>query len=132
MDWIFRTIFLLLALLLYSLGPVYATDITVVWDAPELRTDGTPLTDIAGYRICFSHRHIPDTGSVSADCDTVTSPDVLTVTILTVYNVTYIRALVFDAQGFESALSNEVSVDLKKLGEVPPAAIHLVIADVVP
>lgn len=30
-----------------------AVDITLAWNAPTLNTDGSPLTDLAGYRISY-------------------------------------------------------------------------------
>jgi hypothetical protein len=41
---------IVLALLLFA-SPVWAASLTAEWDAPTLNADGTPLDDLAGYRL---------------------------------------------------------------------------------
>jgi hypothetical protein len=74
---------------------------TLAWDAPVTNTDGTPLTDLAGYKIYF--------GASSGNYTSVI--DVGNVTKYTVTNLssgTYYFAVVsYDIAGIESDYSNE-------------------------
>lgn len=95
----------LLALLLMLANAAYAGEATLRWTAPTQNTDGSPLTNLAGYRIYYG-----------------TSSTQLTQTIqlanagLTTYVVRdlapgtwYFAVAAYNSAGVESALSNIAS-----------------------
>ncbi len=53
MNKILSTLFTVVAVLMFA-GIAQAASITTTWDAPTTNTDGTPLTDLAGYRVFVS------------------------------------------------------------------------------
>jgi hypothetical protein len=53
MDQRYRWLFILILLLSVWSSSVLASTIKLQWDAPTLNADGTPLTDLTGYRITF-------------------------------------------------------------------------------
>ena len=76
---------------------------TLSWDAPTTNTDGTDLTDLAGYKIHY--------GTSPGTYDSVI--DVAKVTTYTVSDLTpaayYFVVTAYDEEGNESDYSNEVS-----------------------
>src|SRR3972149_603400 len=81
-----------------------AGEAILTWDPPTTNTDGTPLTDLAGYKIHY--------GTTSGNYTTVI--DVGNVTTYTVTNLTnnvtyYFATTAYDSSGNESGYSNEVS-----------------------
>jgi len=76
---------------------------TLVWSAPTTNTDGTPLTDLAGYKVHYGTTH----GSYS---NTVTVGNVTSYSINNLASGTYYFSLTsYDTRGMESGYSNEVS-----------------------
>jgi len=74
------------------------------WDPPTTNTDGTPLTDLAGYKVYFgitsqNYSHTMDVGNVT----------VYTVGNLTEGLVYYFAVTAYDTSGNESEYSNEAS-----------------------
>ena len=81
-----------------------AGEAILTWDPPTTNTDGTPLTDLTGYKIHY--------GTTSGNYTTVI--DVGNVTTYTVTNLTnnvtyYFATTAYDTSGNESGYSNEVS-----------------------
>ncbi|MCZ8133005.1 MAG: putative Ig domain-containing protein [Steroidobacteraceae bacterium] len=78
---------------------------TVTWEAPTQRTDGTPLTNLAGFRVYYGRQP----GSLTQRVD-VSNP---TVTTVVVENLTagtwHFAATAVDANGVESDLSGSAS-----------------------
>jgi uncharacterized protein YjdB len=78
-------------------------DATLAWNAPTTHVDGTPLTDLAGYKIYY--------GTASGSYTTVI--DVGNVTTSVVGNLTsgtyYFAVTAYDVYGSESGYSNEGS-----------------------
>lgn len=76
---------------------------TLSWDAPTTNTDGTPLTDLAGYKIHY--------GTSSGNYTKMI--DVGNVTTYVVSNLVpgtyYFTVTTYDTAGFESSYSNEIS-----------------------
>lgn len=76
---------------------------TLAWDAPTTNIDGTPLTDLTGYKIYF--------GTSSGNYTSVI--DVGNITTYTVSNLSsgtyYFAVRSYDASGIESDFSNEAS-----------------------
>lgn len=95
-----------------SLGPftidVVATSTgsaTLSWTAPSQNTDGSPLTDLAGYKIYWGTTKGNYTHSVTLNNPGLTSYVIDQLTPATWYFV----ATAFDSQGVESAFSNAAS-----------------------
>src|ERR1700690_2896019 len=81
--------------------------ITLDWDAPTTNTDGTPLTDLAGYKIYYG----PTPGNYT------TALDVGNVRTFAVNNLTegltyYFSVAAYNSARVESSFSNEVSKTL--------------------
>jgi hypothetical protein len=78
---------------------------TLSWSPPTTRTDGTPLTDLAGYRIYY--------GTTSGNYPnkvTIDNPGVTTYVVEDLASGTHYFAMtVFDTAGVESARTNPVS-----------------------
>ena len=82
----------------------FAGTVTLSWDAPTTNADGTPLTDLAGYKVYYgtsSHNYSQNI-------------DVSNVTTYTVNNLTdgltyYFAVTAYDTGSNESAYSNEAS-----------------------
>jgi hypothetical protein len=80
---------------------------TLAWDAPTTNTDGSPLTDVAGYKVHYgtssgNYTKVIDVGHVK------------TYKIEGLRSDTYYFAVtVYDISGNESAYSNEVSKTIK-------------------
>lgn len=76
---------------------------TLSWDAPTTNTDGTDLTDLAGYKIYYGTS--PGTYDSVIDTGDVTTYKITDLTPATYYFV----VTAYDKGGNESAYSNEVS-----------------------
>jgi len=78
--------------------------VTLSWAAPTTRTDGSPLTNLAGYKIY--HGRISGIYDYQIDID---SPGVLTYVVENLVSGDWYFALTaYDTEGLESARSNEV------------------------
>lgn len=77
---------------------------TLAWQPPTTNTDGTPITDLAGYRIHY--------GTASADYTQVVSVDNAGLSRYMVDNLPkgkyYFALSAFNSKGVESQLSSEV------------------------
>jgi hypothetical protein len=97
-----------LALWLLCLSSAHAYEVNLTWTPPTQNSDGTPLTDLAGYRIFHGCTE-------SGEYDTTTEIGVVTSHAVTDLEGTcYFTATAFNAQGIESDFSNEAVV-----GEAP-------------
>ncbi len=86
---------------------IQTQDVTLSWDAPTTNADGTPLTDLAGYRVYFGqgsgkYRYKNDVGNVR----------VCTIGGLTSGTWCFV-VTAYDTSGNESDYSNEVCVNLQ-------------------
>ncbi len=79
---------------------------SLAWDAPTTNADGTPLTDLAGFKIYYGTT--PGVYGTPKDVPgaTVTTYDLTGLTPGTTY---YIAATAYDTSGIESVRSSEVS-----------------------
>lgn len=99
-----RTLLIILTLLFALCSHVYAGQATLSWTAPTTNVDGTPLTDLAGYKVYY--------GTSSRGYTTVLNVNNVTTYILTSLTdgTTYFfAATAYDTTNNESAYSNEVS-----------------------
>jgi hypothetical protein len=83
---------------------LFAAEVPLRWSAPAFNADGTPLKDLAGYKIYYGNASRRYDGSI----------DVGNVTITVVSNLTdgltyYFSITAYDTSGNESGYSNEVS-----------------------
>jgi hypothetical protein len=77
--------------------------VNLAWEPPAENEDGSPVTDLTGYRIYY--------GSFSRDYDdevTVNNGNATGWTVALPSGEYYFAMTAFDANGNESALSNEV------------------------
>ncbi len=76
---------------------------TLSWAAPTTNTDGTPLTDLAGYKIYYG----------TSPGNYTTSIDIGNVTTYTITNLStgtyYFTVTAYDSSGIESSYSNQVN-----------------------
>jgi hypothetical protein len=96
-----------------SLGPFTITvegeatgSAQLTWTVPALRTDGTPLTNLAGFRIYYGTALGSYPSMVAIPDPTATQ---YTVTGLATGTTYYFVATVYDSAGVESAYTNPVS-----------------------
>ncbi|RJQ55301.1 MAG: hypothetical protein C4526_03900 [Nitrospiraceae bacterium] len=84
--------------------PNSGSTISLSWDAPATNSDGTPLTDLAGYKIYIGtstgiYSEIVDAGNVSAYTIENLTPGVY-----------YFVVVAYNTSGNESDFSNEVAL----------------------
>jgi hypothetical protein len=84
--------------------PVDAGQATLSWDAPTTNDDGTPLTDLAGYKIYYGTAS--GTYTKSVDAGNVTTFSVKPIQPDGTY---YFVATAYNKAKIESGYSNEVS-----------------------
>lgn len=84
-------------------NPAHAGEAVLTWDPPTTNTDGTPLTDLAGYKVYYgttsgNYTSIIDAGNVT----TYTAASLTS-------NTYYFATTAYDTSRNESGYSNEVS-----------------------
>ena len=104
----------ILSLFLVTEANSQPIEVSISWGAPTTNADGSPLTDLAGYRVymAFSPITSPAGATLIATipADQVTS--IVTVNQLPETGaVAYFRMTAFDTSGNESEMSNEISRD---------------------
>ena len=88
-----------------SISP--SNSVTLAWDAPTTNADGTPLTDLAGYKVYYGTA----SGNYTVSKDV---GNVLTYTITGLQTGTYyFAATSYNTLGNESVYSNEVRKTIK-------------------
>lgn len=101
-------------LFLQNISPVLAGDATLTWNAPITNVDGTPLTDLSGYKVYYGTS--PGNYSTSINVGNQT-----TYTITGLGYATYYSAVTaYDTSGNESGFSNEVSKTFSAPDTTPP------------
>jgi hypothetical protein len=115
-----RIVLLILLLSFLLSGDLLAVEINLSWDAPTTNADGTPLTDLAGYKIYYGL----SSGNYSQN---INVGNVLTYTVRNLLaNITYyFVATAYDLSGNESAYSNEVFKSKAQSVGVPGATIAI-------
>ena len=83
-------------------GPASAGTATLSWKAPTTNTDGTPLTDLGGYKIHYGTA----SGSYTA---TVVVGKTTTYAFALPAGTYYFAVTTYDTLGSESGFSNEVT-----------------------
>ena len=90
-------------------GPSNQNSITFTWDPPTLNVDGTPLEDLAGYKVHYGTA--PGVYSDVVDIGLSDTPDApeYTVTDLEQGTTYYFSTTAYNISGNESEFSNETS-----------------------
>ena len=103
---------LMLVMAIFAAGLSHAGEAEVSWTAPTERTDGTPLDNLAGYRVLWgtASRNYVQSAVVMAPATTYIVADLPEGTH-------YFAVTAFDANDLESAYSAEVS---KTIAAPPP------------
>jgi hypothetical protein len=84
---------------------------TLIWDAPSSNTDGSPATDVAGYKIYYGTTS--GTYTASIDVGNATSIPLATLAAaVPAAGIYYIAVTAYDTAGNESVYSNEISKNL--------------------
>jgi hypothetical protein len=83
---------------------------TLIWDAPTSNTDGSPATDVAGYKIYYGT--VSGTYTASIDVGNTTSISLTTLAASVPAGLYYIAVTAYDTGGNESVYSNEISKNL--------------------
>jgi hypothetical protein len=91
------------------IGPDASGAVTLAWEAPTTNADGSPLTDLAGYRIVYGVSTPPN----SANGTVVDVGNVTTHTLRDLQPGTYyIAVAAVDVSGNVSSLSDEISTEV--------------------
>ena len=86
---------------------------TLSWSAPTTNTDGSPLADLAGYKVYYGISSGYYTGSIVLAGKDSTSVSVATLASdVPASGKYYIVVTAYDTSGIESAYSNEVAISL--------------------
>lgn len=80
------------------------TSVTLLWTASTTNTDGTPLTNLSGYKVYYGTTSSFYTVSIDV-IGNVTTYDVTNLALGTTY---YFAVTAYDSTGKESDFSNEV------------------------
>lgn len=113
---------LALILVLGLTTPLFAAGQAILsWTAPTTNSDGTPLTDLGGYKVYQ--------GTATRVYGTPTDVgNVLTKTITPLADGTYFFAVTaYDTSGNESVFSNEVSKRVDSVAPAPPSGFSALI-----
>ncbi len=81
-----------------------AAQVQLAWDAPTTNVDGTPLTDLAGYRLYYGQT----SGNYQSFVD-IGNQTTYTLAGLQPGQTYYFAVTAYDTSGTQSAFSNEVS-----------------------
>ena len=107
MNRIFNRLLLICFTLALFAAAAVAGTATLVWDAPTSNTDGSPITDLAGYKIYYGTSPASYSASIDAGQATTYQVNNLTDGLTYYFSVTAYTALLN-----ESGFSNEVSKSL--------------------
>ena len=104
--------FYILFTMIFSLNSpaAFSGTATLSWDAPTTNADGTPLTDLAGYKVYFGN--FSGNYSQNMNVDNVDNVTTYTVNNLTDGLTYYFAVTAYDTSGNESGYSNELSKTL--------------------
>jgi len=119
----FKTLFASFFVILLS-SSAFASEIKLAWDAPTTNADGTPLTDLAGYKIYYGkasgvYEHSVDVGNVTT----------YKLKGLKGGETYYIAVVAYDTSNNESDYSNEVIGAIFTV-ETNPSGLQVVVDSV--
>jgi len=105
-KWIIAFVLLLIFL---SHSRTWAADATLTWYATKTRTNGSALTNLAGYKVYYGIASSSYAQVVNVGLTSNPSAPIYTITNLAAGNTYYFAVTAYDASGKESGLSSEVS-----------------------
>ena len=100
----------------------YQPKTTLTWDAPTTNTDGTPLTDLAGYKVYWGIVSGIYTGN--KDVGNVTTVNIAETIALTPRGNYCFAVTAYDVALNESIYSNEICNNFKKQSNAPILRIN--------
>lgn len=113
-----------------------AKTVTLKWTAPTTNENGTPLDDLAGYRVCKSGISIPDNRG-TADCthdvqaaNPAPAPNTtVQTTLICSVSPCYFRVFAYDDEQppNESVLSNQVTDVVTQLPDTEPPSAPMIV-----
>lgn len=104
----------LVIILSFFPAALFAGEITLSWSAPVFNADGTPLTDLAGYKIYYGYASGSYSGSI--DIGNITTGRISNLS----HGLIFFAVTAYDASGNESEYSNEIEeLILEDLDDVP-------------
>jgi len=122
MRGLLRTVLFVVIVFGMLFTSVMAASVTLSWTAPTTNEDGTPLTDLGGYRLYY--------GSISGAYGTITDVGNVLTYQQQMGNAegTTMFAVVtaYDTSGNESLPSNEVSLTFPMIAPSPPVLTGVV------
>ena len=95
--------------------PATPNPTTISWTAPTLNTDGTPLTDLAGYKIYYGTA----TGVYGTPKDVGNVMTYPISSVVTTKGTYFLVVTAYNTAGDESDYSNELSFRLKSIPAKP-------------
>ncbi len=103
-----------ISILLYGCGGIETPavevptgSVTLAWEAPTINEDGSPITDLAGYRVYYG-----ETSQAYTDVVNVGNSTGASIGGLPIGKTLYFSVTAFDISGNESTFSSEVSTIL--------------------
>jgi hypothetical protein len=112
-------------IIIFNVTPIFAAGVALSWDPPTTNTDGTPLTDIAGYKVYYGTAS--GNYSLSIDVGNVTTYQVNNLTSGFTY---YFVTTVYNTSGNESGYSNEINHTIQTSDTTPPVVSGIQSANV--
>ncbi|HLA00439.1 MAG TPA: hypothetical protein VJZ24_02240 [Thermodesulfovibrionales bacterium] len=109
--------------LTFSLPTSTAPKTTLSWTAPTTNSDGSPLTNLSGYKIYYSTTSGAYTNAKSKDVGNVLTTSIANVTGSTT-TVYYFVATAYTTSGNEGGFSNEVRNDVPLVPAVPGLTVQ--------
>jgi len=122
--WVFVLVGFFLGLLIAT---AECADITLSWDAPTTNADGTPLADLAGYKVYMGNQsgQYTQTFPINSACS-ATGGCSESYKITNLSDGTYCFVVTaLDASGNESAYSNEVCTTIDTTAPGAPSNLHI-------
>jgi len=119
-SFVIFVVFVIFMGLLGGVSEAGTSSVTLQWDAPTTNEDGTPLTDLGGYKLYWGH----ETGVYTKSMDV---GDVTTYTVSGLPDGLYYFAVTaYDTYGNESDFSNEVSTTLDTVRPGRPGGCRII------
>lgn len=102
---------------------IQAADVSINWSPPTENVDGTPLTDLAGYKVYAGTSARDYQTSTPINDASLTSAVVpIALTLMPGENRIFLAMTALDADGNESAYSNEISRLITVIDNIAPNA----------
>lgn len=97
--------------------------IILSWQPPTQNTNGTPLTDLAGFKV---YRATTQAGLTASQATVLNNPSTTTYTINDApLGMTWLAVTAYNAKGVESSMSTAVSKDVKQASTTAEKAVEV-------